>query len=191
MMKKMVWMMVLVFSIGVGAQANLLTNGDFNTGDLTGWWTWVPDSATQSITVQSAVTYDSTPNVLMASATDGNWQELGQSFVCTPGTTYKLDFVYNSTGWLGAGINLKYMDSGWGYINYEWISLLSSSSEGSGTWTPFSYTFTTPAGTGLTEVKFTMGGWGNLYVDNVNVVPEPATLVLLGLGGLTLLRKRV
>jgi hypothetical protein len=191
MMKKLLWMMMSVLVMGVGAQANLLTNGDFNTGDLTGWWTWVPDTATQSITVQSAVTYDSTPNALLASATDGSWQEMGQSFVCTAGTTYTLDFVYNSTGWVGAGINLKYMDSGWGYINYEWISLLSSSTEGTGTWTPFSYTFTTPAGVGLTEVKFTMGGWGNLYVENVNVVPEPASLFLLGLGGLTLLRKRV
>lgn len=188
MMKKVLWIMMGILSMGIGAQANLLTNGDFNTGDLTGWWTYVPDTGTQSIAVQSDVTYDSTPNVLMASATDGNWQELGQSFVCAPETTYTLDFVYNSTGWVGAGVNLKYMDSSWGYIDYEWIDLLFSSSEGTGTWTPFSYTFTTPAGAGLTEVKFTMGGWGNLYVENVNV-PEPAGLLLLGLGGLVL-RKR-
>lgn len=189
MMKKVLWMMMAVLSMGIGAQANLLTSGDFNTGDLTGWWTWVPDTATQSIAVQSDVSYDSTPNVLMASATDGSWQELGQSFVCAPETTYTLDFVYNSTGWVGAGINLKYMDSSWGYIDYGWIDLLFSSTEGTGTWTPFSCTFTTPAGSGLTEVKFTMGGWGNLYAENVNVVPEPASLLLLGLGGLVL-RKR-
>jgi len=189
-MKKVLWMAMFTLALGIGAQANLMTNGDFDTGDLTGWWTWVPDSETQSITVQSVVAYDSSPNVLLSSATDGSWQELGQSIVCTAETLYTLDLVYNSTGWVGAGINLKFMDSGWGYIDYKWIDLLSSSSEGTGEWTPFSATFTAPAGAELVEVKLTMGGWGSLYADNVSIVPEPASLVLLGLGGLTLLKKK-
>jgi hypothetical protein len=187
MMKKSIIAAVVLLALTAGSQA-VLVNGDFNTGDLTGWWTWVPDTATQSIAVQNAVSYDGTPSVLMASATDGSWQELGQGFACAENTTYTLNFVYNSTGWVGAGVNLKYVDSSWGYLNYEWINLLSSSTEGTGTWTPFSYTFTTPVGAGFTEVKFTMGGWGNLYIDNVNV-PEPAAMILLGLGGL-LFRKR-
>jgi hypothetical protein len=187
-MKKSIFAVAALLTLVVGAQANLLTNGDFNTGDLSGWWTYVSDAATQSITISSTPSFDSTTNVKLTSATDGSWQEMGNAFVCAAGTTYTLDLVYNSTGWVGAGINLKYMDSSWGYVNYEWVSLLSSSTEGTGTWTPFSYTFTTPAGTGLTEVKFAMGGWGSLSVDNVNV-PEPITMLLLGLGGLVL-RKR-
>jgi hypothetical protein len=34
------------------------------------------------------------------------------------------------------------------------------------------------------------GGAGTVYYDNVRLVPEPATLGLLGLGGLVLLRRR-
>ena len=34
------------------------------------------------------------------------------------------------------------------------------------------------------------GGYCEGYIDNVNLVPEPATILLVGLGGLALLRKR-
>lgn len=34
------------------------------------------------------------------------------------------------------------------------------------------------------------GAWGNVQKIRMEIVPEPATLVILGLGGLTLLRKR-
>ena len=34
------------------------------------------------------------------------------------------------------------------------------------------------------------GSWAEIYVDNINIVPEPATLLLLGFGGLAVLRKR-
>jgi len=34
------------------------------------------------------------------------------------------------------------------------------------------------------------GSWAEIYVDNINVVPEPATLCLLSLGALALRRKR-
>ena len=32
---------------------------------------------------------------------------------------------------------------------------------------------------------------GNYYIDNVQLIPEPATMMLLGLGGVVLLRKKI
>lgn len=188
MIKQMVCVLAAGLMLGAGAWANLLTNGDFNTGDLSGWWTYVPDTANQSITIETVYTYDGTPNAKLWSATDGAWQEMGQSFAVAAETEYLLSLVYNATDWANAGINLKYWDADWNYLSYEWIGLLNPPN--SGEWTSFAQSFTTPAGAAYAEVKFSMGGWGLLYVDNVSVVPEPASLLMLGLGGLALRRRR-
>jgi hypothetical protein len=34
-------------------------------------------------------------------------------------------------------------------------------------------------------------GWAEIYVDNITIIPEPATIVLLTLGGLALRKKRI
>lgn len=188
MQKRMICWMAAGLMLSAVAAANLLTNGDFNTGDLTGWWTYVPDPVNQSISIETGYTYDGTPNVRMWSATDGAWQEMGQSFAVAAETEYLLQLVYNATDWANAGINLKYWDADWNYLDYQWVTLLTPPN--SGQWTSFEQAFTTPTGAAYAEVKFSMGGWGTLYVDNVSVVPEPAGLLMLGLGGLALRRRQ-
>jgi hypothetical protein len=55
--------------------------------------------------------------------------------------------------------------------------------------------YTTPVMAGLDRVQFKIGGWEYSAVtnvaqfDNIQLAPEPATLSLLALGGLVLLRR--
>jgi len=190
-MKRMCVLLALVGLLAVPAQAELLTNGDFETGDLTGWWSWSPDTATQSIAVQDVTVYEGSYSVEMVSATDGSWQELGISgFEADPDTTYSLSLVYNEVGWVGAGVNLKYWDGSWNVLGEQWIDLVYSNVEGTGEWTAFGTDFTTATGTVYMEVKISQGAWGTLYVDNISVVPEPATLGLMAVGALLLRRRK-
>jgi hypothetical protein len=191
-MKKYLVVLFVAGLMAVPIQAELVTNGGFESDLSTGWWNWSPDTETQSIIRQDVVVYGGSYSVEMDSATDGTWQELGtNAFEVDADTTYSLSLVYNEVGWVGAGINLKYWDADWTEVgSQQWIDLVYSTEEGTETWTAFGTDFTTAAGAVYMEVKIAQGGWGTLYVDNVSVVPEPATLALMALGSTLLMRRR-
>jgi len=172
---------------------NLITNGGLDT-DFTGWWTYVPVPADQSITIDNANYYSGTGSAkLNCLNSSDDWQKLGQDFGASALTTYTLSFEYDPEQWAQAGVNIQFMDSSWGYLNYVWISLLNPGSTGNTTgWQTYTGTFTTVSGTAYAEVAFVEGGYGAMNVDDVSVslVPEPATMVLLGLGGLLSLRRK-
>ncbi len=180
------------------AKANLLNNGNFNTGDFTGWWTYSAD-ATQSNYIDTVYMLDATPNAVLASGSS-TWREvIGQDPAIGANLLYNLSFDYSATNtpsWGSAAVTINYYDAGANYLNYEWIPLYNQqpAPNADGQWLSYSGDFTTPANTAYLEIQFNVWNWTTLHLDNVNmqVVPEPTSAVLLGGAGLVglLLRRR-
>jgi hypothetical protein len=170
------------------ANANLLNNGDFNTGTLPAWWTYTPDSVNQTITVlpADAFSYDNTPYAHTSDHGGSPAAVLGQSMDLSAGSQYNISMVYRANNWGGAGVGTWYYDSSWTQIGWEWTSLYTGNGIDTG-WQPFtSPTWTAPANTAHIALRLDAWTWSDTFYDNVslNVIPEPGSGVLLGIGAL-------
>jgi hypothetical protein len=163
-------------------------NGGFETGDLTGWWTSFPD-ATTTATIETWNVDSGTYAVDYVCQGNSGDTKLGQSITITAGNTYTVNAMYDATNWGGLGVAVNYYDSSWSYLNYSWLPIYTGNGTDTG-WTSFSGTFTPVAGAAYADVTLNTWGWATTYVDNVSVTPEPATMVLLGIGGLVALRRK-
>jgi len=181
--------------------ANLLNNGDFNTGDLPDWWTYGAD-ASQTTSVGSVYNYDGSPNAAMTSASETWRGAMGQNPVALPNTTYHVSFDYSATetpSWGSAALSITYYDSAYVYADgYVWAPLYDQqpAPNAPGEWLHYDGNFTTTANTANLNFEFDVWNWTTFHVDNVilevAVVPEPSTAILGALGalGLLMLRRR-
>ena len=174
------------------AKANLLNNGNFNSGDLTSWWIYVPEAPTnQNITVLPAdgFSYDSTPYAYSWNHGASASGVLGQSVDLSAGSQYNVSLEYRANNWGGGGVGIWYYDSTWTQIGWEWTSLYTGNGTDTG-WQPFTTpTWTAPANTAHVALRLDTWSWSDTYYDNVdlNVVPEPTSAVLLAVAGLALM----
>lgn len=197
MMKGMLFAVLAFLTLAVPVQANMLTNGDFNTGDLSGWWTWADDPDNQNAQIEPAgdYNYDGTANARLWSATSVWEMNLGQDVAIGENTPYSLSFVYSARwtdSWGSASVAIDYYDADWTWIDYEWFALYNEEPgpNAEGEWLSYSGDFTTVTGTAFLSLKFQAANWTTVYFDNVSLVPEPATLVLFAAGGLAMLRRK-
>ncbi|MBN1765378.1 MAG: PEP-CTERM sorting domain-containing protein [Sedimentisphaerales bacterium] len=198
MFRKCVYLMVGIFlSLSVPAQAqNWLTNGDFNTGDFTGWWTYAGGDPCQTVEIEPGSGYniDGTDNAKLWSAIDWPQVEIGQALDVTGGTNFTLSFDYSArwTDWGTADWLISYSDTDWTEFDWAWGALYEDGPAPNldGEWLSFSQSFTAPAGTEHMTIALRAYDWTTVHFDNVTVVPEPATLLLLGLGGFVLRRRK-
>jgi hypothetical protein len=169
---------LLALSVG-GAHAatNLVTNGDFETGDLTGWsgYGWFVTNGIADVGPNSGNDFASTGCV-------GFYCTLEQDVATMPGESYTLSFAFNPGLNANSGADTHVAFGG---------TTVADMSGGSLGWSDYSINVTaTDSTTALVFSGYQNPAWNG--VDDVSLtsadaggVPEPATwaMMLLGLGG--------
>ena len=209
-MKRVLFFVCVLSVVCVPAFANLVVNGDFETGDLTGWTPWQA-----SWSVSPSIANDG--NTLRLSGSNGSfgvWQAIttvpGQAYTITVNWKGNLGqtafwnevLFFNDDGraildQLDGPLNSSVLSKvdGWGMnppTSWDWQCAFCGTQ-----WFPSGPQTNTIVATGTTMyVGLKTGasqGWADVQFDDVTVVPEPGSLLALA-GGLAtmagMLRRR-
>lgn len=188
-MKKLLVLLVVLAMAG-SAEAVLFPDGDFESGQ--GSWVEVGD-------INPGWSYPATGGNpggygVMDGSTSGWGIWVGgdvtpislASLGLTAGQTYTFhqDMIALSGTGVTAGIKLESWDTAHLHNSGDMKVLITNS------WATYTWDYTIHAdATGMKIVPL-WGSGASVGYDNIGVIPEPATLVLLGLGGLFLRRRK-
>ena len=169
----------VALSIASGASANLVLNPGFETGAFDDWFH----------SGGALVVSDNGPSAAGSYAAEipapGNDIRM-VSVSVVAGQTYDVswDYKVDSDGEFSG--NFRWFDSGGGWLGEDGFGHTTTAG-----WETRSFTSSAaPAGAVMADIVFFTQGsatTGSMLVDNVSVVPEPATLCMVGMGGVAML----
>ncbi len=178
--------LVLGSVIGVAgpARADLVVNGDFGTGDFTGWTLSGDTSYGPYAYVATMGTGIGGANSAALSTFDAGNGSLSQDLTTVVGQSYSFSFLFG-----GDGVTPNSFSASLGTS-----TLLSLSDVPGPITSPTTYTFSYTATSTTTALTFQFSDVpGYLYVTDVSVspnqavVPEPSTAFAVGLGALAMM----
>lgn len=153
------------------AAGNLVANGDFETGDFTGWTEFGDDTIYKGVTCAGADPAGGDCLAYFGTATPSGITQsidLGQA-----GQAYAVSFAFMPDGGLPSSLKVEFGGQ----------TLLSLNNSSASDFQVFSFNGLSNAARMTLSFTFTDPS-GLLFLDNVSVtaVPEPATLGLMGAG---------
>jgi hypothetical protein len=200
-MKKVLILLAIFAMAGIASAANLLTNGDFALGSD---GTTAPNNAALAWSQYNSsggwnnreTSGNPVPgDYLMAIGCAGGYGAFAwQDVVGTAGTIYKLSADSSlDNWWKNAGyLKIEFYDAGAVMVGFAESPHWAQAGYDTGLpWANYSITGTAPAGT--VTVRSMLGTWGEggtARFDNAVLVPEPATMIMLGLGSLFMARRK-
>jgi len=171
--------LVCIFAVSaVSAQgSNLLTNGRFDTGNLTGWDVNKPNVPGVDINavVQTALTYDGTPCLFMRYRTGGIGVEIHQVVPVAGVPTIRFSCVADKWTWGSAAAEIGWYSGGVPDPNFPDTNRVSSNTyiiaqqnAETGGWGSFTYDYTVPPTANYAILRLRASDWvWNVYFDYV------------------------
>jgi hypothetical protein len=193
--------LVLAALLCTSANANMLANGNFNDPASGAWptswqgWNWGGGWSNHENV--PSVTYDGSYYVVAGAAGSGGGGFF-QTIPGTAGTEYTLSVLSGADAWwlpTGTMAMIWLNGSGTEIGNATWNTVdpavYGQNYDIPHPWASYSHSATAPVGTTQIKVEFAANNaTGSVWFENAVLTPEPATLTILGLGGLLLRRRK-